>query len=309
MSLGLQAVIAGALSGLVGFAELLARYRSDPSFAYKTLAAITYIGINAAAGIGALYLVHAFNWNFGQTKNVTLWQILVAGFGAVALFRSSLFTTRVGSTDVNVGPSVVLSALLDACDRQVDRQSADKLADVMKDENLVQLDPQAVMTALPVLCLALMQNFAAEDQALLGTELLKIRNDTTLSDATKMRAVVVQLAKFLGDIVVTRVLKNGNQIFAAAPAILQAPVPSAPAPSTLPGTVAALSPTGDAHAVLQLSKSFRRPHGGATTQIQPEAASPGQPAAPEAPAVADQPAASDQPTPPDEPAGSDSPET
>lgn len=223
-----QATIVGALAGLVGFAELLGRYRSDPSFALKTLAAWTYIGINAAAGVGALYLVRAFNWRFGQTTNVDLWRILVAGFGAVALFRSSLFTTRVGSTDVNVGPSIVLGTLLDACDRNVDRKSADRLSDAITDQSLAGLDPSAVMTALPVLCLALMQNFAAADQALLGTELLKVRNDSTLTADTKMRAVIVQLAKFLGQPVVAKVLEKAHDIFATPVPPSVEPAPPVP---------------------------------------------------------------------------------
>ena len=196
MGSGWQAVIVAILAGVVGLAELVGRYRSNPTYALrKSVAAWLYVAINALAGVGALLLIRAMDWDFGQTSHVDIWQVLVAGFGAIAFFRSSLFVARVGGSNVGVGPSLVLGALLDACDRQVDRESAKKLADVLQLEPLlVGLDPKTLTFALPVLSLALMQNFSPTDQTQLGAELLIVRNDTTLSEQAKMRAVVVQVS-------------------------------------------------------------------------------------------------------------------
>jgi hypothetical protein len=182
--------------------------------------------VNIAAGILALYLVRAFGWTFGQSKNITLWRILVAGFGAIALLRSSLFVAKVGGSDVNVGPSLVLQGILDAFDRSVDRKSAEEMSAVLTAPELAGLDANAVMTVLPVLCLALMQNFSASDQALLAAELNKTRADTTLSTDAKMRAVVIQLAKYLGPDLVKRVLTCAKPVLAALPAAT-APAPAA----------------------------------------------------------------------------------
>lgn len=218
MAVGWQALIVGFLAGFVGLAELVGRYRSDPKYILRrSLAAWVYIAINALAGVGALLLIRALGWKFGQTEHVELWQALVASFGAIAFFRSSFFVARIGGSSVGIGPSLVLGALLDACDREVDRKSAEKISEVMSADSLVGLDPDGVMYALPVLCLALMQNFPPGEQAQLGAELAGIRNDETLAKQAKMRAVVVHLSKYLSGDVVTKVLQHGREAFVAAP--------------------------------------------------------------------------------------------
>jgi hypothetical protein len=235
LPVGWQALIVGVLAGSVGLAEIVSRYRSNPGYTLRhSSAAWLYVLLNAGAGVVALFVIRAFGWTFGQTSHVDLWRILVASFGAIAFFRSSLFVTKIGDANVGVGPSLVLSALLDAFDREVDRTSAAEIAQVTKADTLAGLDPNTVMWALPVLCLALMQNFPPGDQALLGTELIKTRSDDTLSPQAKMQAVVIQLAKYLGAELVKDVLVNGRAIFVAAPP------PSPPPPATAAPAAAVL---------------------------------------------------------------------
>jgi hypothetical protein len=213
MAVGWQLLITGLLAASVGLTELLTRYRSDPGYPLRhSVAAWFYVGLNAAAGVGALLLVRAFGWTFGQTHNIELWRILVAGFGAVALFRSSLFVTKIGGTEVGVGPSLVLGALLETFDREVDRKCAEEMSKVIDTSVLAGLDPERVMSTLPVLCLALMQNFPASDQALLAADLNKTRSDTTLSPQAKMRAVTIQLAKYLSPQLVKRLLQAAREV-------------------------------------------------------------------------------------------------
>lgn len=181
----------------------------------RSVAAWLYIVLNAGAGVGALFLIRAFGWTFGQTSNVDLWRILVAGFGAIAFFRSSLFITKIGNTTVPVGPSLVLGSLLDACDRDVDRQSAEEMSKVMLQENLGGLDPVTVQYALPVLSLALMQNFPPGEQAQLFADLSNARGDDKLSPEAKVRAVAIHLAKYLGSDLVLQVLANAREVFEA----------------------------------------------------------------------------------------------
>jgi hypothetical protein len=69
------------------------------------------------------------------------------------------------------------------------------------------------MTALPVLCMAMMQNFSISDQASLGAELVKTQQDGDLIPAAKMRATVVHLSKYLGPDLVRCVLGNARPIF------------------------------------------------------------------------------------------------
>lgn len=212
MTVADQMLIAGSLAGLVGAAEIVARYRSEPLFALKRATAMVYILINIAAGVGALVLVRAFGWTFGQTENVDLWRSLVAGFGALAIFRSSLFVTKIGENEVNVGPSQVLTSILAAFDSAIDRKCAEKLADGLSQGQLDKLDPERVMSTLPVLCLALMQNFSSADQALLAGELVKIEQNKTLRPRAKMQATIVQLSKFLGNDLVGKVLQASAPI-------------------------------------------------------------------------------------------------
>lgn len=217
MDLGWQVMIAGLLAGSVGLAEIVARYRSEPSFALKRLTAWSYILLNVAAGVGALFLVRAFGWTFGQESNVDLWRSLIAGFGALAVFRSSLFVTKVGETEVNIGPSQVLTSILDTFDRAIDRKCAAKIADGFSQEQLDELAPDRVISTLPVLCLSLMQNFSTSDQTLLVAALEKVEKDADLDDQAKMRATIVQLSKFLGTELVGKVLQGSFSILKRDP--------------------------------------------------------------------------------------------
>jgi hypothetical protein len=87
--------------------------------------------------------MRAFGWEFGigsQQQHqpssdvaVRITQVMLAGLGAMALFRSSLFITRVGDDDVGVGPSVILSNMLKAWDTGVDRARSEVRASRVKE--------------------------------------------------------------------------------------------------------------------------------------------------------------------------------
>lgn len=179
------------------------------------------MGLNAAAGAGALAVIRGFHW-FTSTSNPDLWRGLIASFGAIAFFRSSLFIAKIGSSDVPIGTSLMLGALLDACDRAVDRRSAAQISDCIAGDRLDSLDPDRVMTVVPVLSLALMQNFDPGDQAQLGADLSKIREQAELSPEARMRAVLINLAKYLGADLVTKVMAVARPIL--VPEALPQPV-------------------------------------------------------------------------------------
>ena len=119
-------VLVGALGAAVAIGELVSHYRDAPMRALATFPALLYIGINAGASLGALALIRAFDWKFGMNgtssdADVRWTQTLVAGFGALAFFRSSLFIANIGGQDIGIGPSAFLQSVLDAADRGVDR--------------------------------------------------------------------------------------------------------------------------------------------------------------------------------------------
>ena len=201
--------LACAIGAFVGLGELVSRYRDEPAGAAKTSPAFFYVAINAAASLGALSLVKAFGWSFGVTGEAPVrWtRILLAGFGAVGLFRSSFFVIRVGNQDVGIGPSGVLQAMLAAADREVDRLRAHArdrvVAGVMKDVCF-----NSGGTPLVAYCLGLMQNLSASEQAALGVQVITIRNSADTSDQTKARLLGLCLLTLVGEEVLTSAVKS-----------------------------------------------------------------------------------------------------
>ena len=191
-------VAVALIGGLVGLGELVARYRDAPGSALRNAAAGLYVGINALAAIAALGLIRAFDWKFGADDGDALrWtRVLVAGFGAMALFRSSLFIVRAGDQDVGVGPSGFLQVVLNAADRAVDRRRAGARAgEVSRAMEGVSFDKAS--EALPSYCLALMQNASEEEKVALAHQVALLR-DARMEDRAKSLALGLALMNVVG---------------------------------------------------------------------------------------------------------------
>ncbi|MBU8900999.1 hypothetical protein KRR26_35930 [Corallococcus sp. M34] len=190
--------------------ELVSRYRDMPFKAVANRYAVFYIGLNAVASALALLAILSLSIDFGMgagnasTKQglVQMVQVLVAGFGAMAVFRSSAFVARIGDQDVGIGPSAFLNILLGSTDRAVDRHRAKARAECvaksMKDVSFLQTN-----VALPTLALALMQNLPKEEGEKLAAELDSLRKDETLSDGTKSLCMGLALMNAVGEGVLT----------------------------------------------------------------------------------------------------------
>lgn len=190
-----------ALIGLtVGISELISRYRDEPHSALWSAAAAIYIGINGGASVAALYFIEVYRWSFGVTASpdgVSLVQVLAAGFGAMALFRSAFFTVRMGNDDVPVGPSTVLHVILNSVDRAVDRKRAvprvDAVHSIMQGVSFVRAH-----TALPAFCFAIMQNVSAAEQQRIGIELVGLAS-ADASDQVKSYVLGLTLLNVVGE--------------------------------------------------------------------------------------------------------------
>jgi hypothetical protein len=196
----LDYTIVAALGALVGGGELVSRYRDAPAGALRTWPALFYILINVAASMAALFLIHVFNWQFGITSGdgpVRWTQVGIGGTGAMALFRSSLFTVHVGDRDIAVGPASFLQIFRDAADRAVDRLRAqargERVAKLMEG-----VDYAKAFEGLPPYCLALMQNVADEDQQKMLQALALLDKDPTIDPAIKVRILGLQLINVIG---------------------------------------------------------------------------------------------------------------
>ncbi|SNS89002.1 hypothetical protein SAMN06893096_1107 [Geodermatophilus pulveris] len=202
---------------LVGASELVSRYRDAPWSAIKNPASAAYVSVNAIAAAATLALLRIFDVTFDipDATGQRAVQVLVSGFGAIAVLRTSLFIVQVGGRDVGVGPATLLHVLLFATDRDVDRRRAKQRAKAVSDA-LRGLSYTDVGEALPNYYLTLMQNVPDSEQAELRQRLKEIA-DSTMEDALKVNAVGLTLMTVVGQRVLeaaadtarTRLLERG----------------------------------------------------------------------------------------------------
>jgi hypothetical protein len=197
---------------LVGTAELVNRYKDAPWGAVRSKPAAFYVLLNAAAAVGALAVIRKFGWTFGATGAAVEWTpAMVAGFGAMALFRTSLFTVRAGDRDIGVGPMGFLQIFLAAADREVDRGGASVRADAVS-KLMKGLDYAKAYKGLPPYCLALMRNLSAEDQQTFARALTEV-NTADVEEDVKLRLLGLELINVVGaDVLRNAVESLGEEI-------------------------------------------------------------------------------------------------
>lgn len=193
----------------------MTRYRDAPVRSLTNPSAAAYITLNVIAGVVALALIRVFGVDFGGLSGEKLrWtQVLVAGLGSMALFRTSIFIAKVGGEEIGMGPSGVLQSLLKVADRGVDRSRAKGRArDVAA--AMAGVSFQKAEVALPSYCFALMQNVTAEEQQAVADNIVgKLRNTTSMSDSTKALALGLALMNLVGDgVLIAAVHSLGDEI-------------------------------------------------------------------------------------------------
>lgn len=197
------------LGAIVGFVEILARYKDAPFKVSFSPPGILYILINAGVSALALWGVRLFDIKFQDNPNMTAdmirWtQVGVSGLMAMTLFRSSLFMFRVGDQDVSVGPNAILQILLVAVDKEVDRRRGAQRARIVEDamEGIVLQD---AVKNLPAVVIALMQNLSDKDQ----DEIVALVKTTgeALKEGVPERTVTLTLGLGLINVVGEDILK------------------------------------------------------------------------------------------------------
>jgi hypothetical protein len=197
----------------VGASELIARYRDAPFVALRTGSALWYIFVNAVAALIAYALILLFDQKFGfDGTKATVVQAMVAGFGAMVFFRSSLFTMKVGDNDVAVGPAIFFQVLLFATDRDCDRQRAkprsEKVADIMQGVSFEQASD-----ALPNFCFELMQNVPASEVQQFRQVVDALASSSKMGDSVKALNLGLMLINVVGSQVLRAAVKAlGEQI-------------------------------------------------------------------------------------------------
>jgi uncharacterized membrane protein len=230
---GYWAYVATAILGiLLSISELVSRYKDDPSAAILSTPAAVYVITNAAAAIGSLYLIHVFGWNFGVTGSAReTTQVLVAGLGSAALFRSSLFNVSVGDQTIGIGPSTILTIILTAADRAVDRQRAViRAVKVVAFMDGISFNESA--EELLAYCVAAMQNVSPSEAKGIENRISDFRNknnpkNKTVSDTIKSYILGLDLLTLVGDQVLRRA---AQQLKAAQSQKLRSSTSHAPEP-------------------------------------------------------------------------------
>jgi hypothetical protein len=193
-------LVVAFLGGLVGATELANRYRDDPLHSVLTPAAAIYIIVNAGASASALYIVRAFGWDFGNTgESRDLMQILVAGLGSIALFRTKLFSAAYRGETYAWGPSRLLEQLLSISDRQVDRRQAKERSATVS-EVMAGVSFKMAIAVLPAHALGLLENATVEDQKRLADDIKSLREDTFMDDASKAQLLGMAIIRLTGPI-------------------------------------------------------------------------------------------------------------
>jgi len=214
-------VLVAGFSALVAYGELLSRYHDSAARLIGAPPTPVYLLANVAAAIAALLIVRATGVVAG-TRAPRLYGILLAGFGAIAFFRTSLFTMRVGGADIGVGPSALLQSLLGAADRMIDRDQAQgratDVAEIMRDISFAK-----ARAALPSLCFTLVENLTPADQKGASEQIRSLAQSPELGEDAKAVILGVYLIRQVGADVLELAVR------ALGPEIRIDPSPPAPA--------------------------------------------------------------------------------
>jgi hypothetical protein len=211
----------GGIAGLVGYGELVSRYRDSPGRLLGSTAALVYVLLNIAAGIIALDFIRTFGVletaKYDPVAHVWLYQILLASFGAIAFFRTSLFTVRVGGVDVGIGPSAMLQSLLTVADRMINRHQA-KLRATKVQELVLNVDYQKARAPLPTFCMLLLPNPLSRDEQEDMTRQIAAIDKSQVADDGKMTLLGAYLLSNVGGEVLGRAIMTLKGVIAKAPA-------------------------------------------------------------------------------------------
>jgi hypothetical protein len=268
----LDLFLAASLGGIVSSGELIARYRDKPLSTIQTPPALFYMLINATASASALALIRGMGWTFGSAGQASgMLQIFVAGFGAMAIFRSAFFTVRVGDNDVAVGASSFLQVALTAADNEVDRRRARVRADLTQDI-MKRVSYEKAFIPLPTYAMGLMQNLSKEEREGLQQDALAIHDLPGIDDSTKAQLLGLAIINYVGeDVLMGAVRSLGDKIEnsngappekAGRESILKQIIPKrsekAPKPEETPNTTESqtIAPAGVAPAPSSFSKSM-----------------------------------------------------
>ena len=222
----LDYILVSLFGALIGCAELLAQYR-EHSFRHIILTnpgAWVYIFINLIASASVLFFLRVFGVSFGieQNPEVLRWvQVLAAGFGAMAIFRSSLFSYQAKDQVVSVGPNMVLQIFLERAGRSVG-SSLDR-ADLVKRATLVAQEMEGVSfnaasQIIPSVGISLKRSLPEEEQEGLFNYVKTLAN-SSLPESIKVTLLGLNLLDMLGEDALSLAIALSKNVVVEEPAM------------------------------------------------------------------------------------------
>ena len=195
------------IGGCIGIGELISRYKDDPYEAIANRHAVAYTLVNVLASVIALLALKTMNLD-GVVDGIDgegvashrVGYVLLAGFGAMGVLRSSAFTMRVGKDDISIGPSALLQVILSATDRAVDRSRAQVRAEMMA-KTMRSIQFNQIQDSLPELAFAMMQNVKSEEREGFSNGLAQLR-EKKIDEVTKSICLGLSLSNIVGQGVV-----------------------------------------------------------------------------------------------------------
>lgn len=205
MGAALGAAVFGAL---VGLSEILTRYRDEPLRATFNLFGLAYLTLNALISLGAFLLLRRYDSQiFPSISNDLLLISVAAGFGAMVIMRSKLFTfnTPDGQTFA-VGPAIVIDTILQTIDQKIDRlRAAERQERVYQQlQNVAAFEPAAQYLEASLLSF---QNLSEEQKAAIHEVITEYRQ-SHWDDRLKIMAVGFAFLTIAGEENFAQVVEN-----------------------------------------------------------------------------------------------------
>jgi hypothetical protein len=195
----IQLLFAALLGGGIGGAELVARYRDKPASAVLSPSGLLYVFVNATASVIALVAIQAAGWQFGLPVGAPavsgyVVQVMVAGIGAAALFRTSF--TLAQDKGISLGPILLLHGMLKIADGALERKRA---LSRLSHNDLAGLSFVRDHAALAELCCHALQRFELPEAQRLGELAADLGSRDDLTDADKLDCFGLELCRLVGE--------------------------------------------------------------------------------------------------------------
>lgn len=203
-------IVVAALAGFVALLEILIRYRDALRDLVKEWSAWAYIAIHVLASVGALWLLEEYvtiaQSDLPETQQ-TVAKILVAAFASLAVIRGTVFQARLEDRVIDVGPHALVSALLGATDRSMDRRHAEHRSSVVTGI-MSSVDFNKAQAALPTHCFNAMRTVSIEEQEAVSQQVSSIARLHAMPDYAKALNLGFLLIDIVGEDLLRQAVKD-----------------------------------------------------------------------------------------------------